>query len=108
MDVEDIRIRPGTGDDWDDISRLLGLVFHSTAEEETRAIEGSVFEPERSLVAADGELIVGPAAAYTRDLTVPGAIVPAAHVTLVGVAPTHRRRGLLSRMMRRQLDEVAA
>lgn len=108
MRPEDISIRVGTGDDWPEISRLLGLVFHNTAEEETRDVEGSVFEPERSLVATDGELIVGHAAAYTRELTVPGAIVPAAHVTLVGVAPTHRRRGLLSGMMRRQLDEIAA
>lgn len=103
----EIRIRVGTADDWDAVSELLGLVFHNSTEE-TRAIEGSVFEPDRSLVAADGDLMVGHAAAYTRELTVPGAIVPAAHVTLVGVAPTHRRRGLLNRMMRRQLDEIAS
>ncbi len=107
MDSPDIPIRTGAADDWAEISRLLGLVFHNTAEEELRGVEGSVFEPDRSLVAEDGGLIVGHAAAYTRELTVPGAIVPAAHVTLVGVAPTHRRRGLLSRMMRRQLDEIA-
>ena len=34
------------------------------------------------VVAEDDGRIVGHAAAYTRDLTVPGAIVPAAHVTL--------------------------
>jgi predicted acetyltransferase len=108
MDSPDIRIRVGAADDWAEISRLLGLVFLSSSPEDERDIGASVFEPDRSLVAEDGGRIVGHAAAYTRDLTVPGAIVPAAHVTLVGVAPTHRRRGLLSRMMRRQLDEVAA
>ena len=72
-----------------------------------RDVEGSVVEPERSLVATDGEPIVGHAGAYTRELTVPGAILPAAHVTAVGVAPTHRRRGLLTRMMRRQLRDIA-
>jgi predicted acetyltransferase len=108
MDTDGIRIRVGTADDWPDISGLLRLVFHDTSEPEQREVEGSVFEPERSLVAQDGDLIVGHTAAYTRELTVPGAIVPAAHVTLAGVAPTHRRRGLLSRMIRRQLDEVAA
>lgn len=107
MDQEDIRIRTGAADDWDEISRLLGILFHDSAEEEQRDVEGSVFEPERSLVATDGDLIVGVAAAYTRELTVPGAILPAAHVTLVGVSPTHRRRGLLNRMMRRQLGEIA-
>ncbi|MGH8882593.1 MAG: GNAT family N-acetyltransferase, partial [Stackebrandtia sp.] len=42
----------------------------------------------------------------TRDLSVPGGVVPAAHVTKVGVTATHRRRGLLSRLMRRQLTDV--
>ena len=104
----DIAIRVGAADDWDEISQLLGIVFHSSDEQEMRGVEGSVFEPDRSLVAIDGDLIVGHAAAYSREVTVPGAILPAAHVTLVGVAPTHRRRGLLNRMMRRQLGEVAA
>ena len=108
MDSDEITLRPATADDWEAISQLLGMVFHSTDEAELRDIEGSVFEPERALVAVDGDLIVGNAAAYTRELTVPGAILPAAHVTLVGVAPTHRRRGLLTRMMHRQLAEVAA
>ena len=38
----------------------------------------------------------------------PGAVLPAAHVTGVGVAPTHRRRGLLKALMHRQLGDVAA
>src|SRR5690606_14542272 len=54
----------------------------------------------------DGDAIVARAAAYTRDLTVPGAVLPAAHVTMVGVAPTHRRQGMLTRLMHRQLAEV--
>ncbi|GGQ78418.1 UPF0256 protein [Couchioplanes caeruleus subsp. azureus] len=98
----------GTAEDWDTISDLLGRVFHHTPSREERDIEGAVFEPERSLVVEDAGTVVGHAAAYTRELTVPGAIVPAAHVTAVGVAPTHRRRGLLTRMMHRQLREVAA
>jgi predicted acetyltransferase len=108
MDPDLITLRPATADDWDAISQLLGMVFHSADEPELRDVEGSVFEPDRALVAVDGDLIVGNAAAYTREMTVPGAILPAAHVTLVGVAPTHRRRGLLTRMMHRQLGEIAA
>jgi predicted acetyltransferase len=107
MSMDEIRLRAGTAEDWDAISDLLGFVFHETMTAEERASEGSVFEPERSIVAVDGEVVVGHAAAYTRELTVPGAIVPAAHVSLVGVMPTHRRRGLLSQMMKRQLGEIA-
>ncbi|MEV4642864.1 GNAT family N-acetyltransferase [Actinoplanes sp. NPDC049548] len=108
MDGTGTPIRVGTAEDWDAISDLLGSVFHHTMSAEEREVEGSVFEPERSLVADDSGTVVGHAAAYTRDLTVPGAVIPAAHVTLVGVLPTHRRRGLLTRMMHRQLREIAA
>ena len=44
----------------------------------------------------------------SRELTVPGAIVPVAGVTAVGVVPGHTRRGHLRALMRRQLDDVHA
>ena len=46
------------------------------------------------------------AGAYPFELTVPGGPVPCAGVTVVGVLPTHRRRGLLRRMMEAQLRDV--
>ncbi|MFI5936963.1 GNAT family N-acetyltransferase [Actinoplanes sp. NPDC051494] len=108
MDASDIPIRVGGAGDWDAIWKLLAQLFHTTPSDENSAYEREVFEPGRALIAEDDGSIVGHAAAYTRELTVPGAIVPAAHVTLVGVAPTHRRRGILTRMMDRQLRDVAA
>ncbi|HLX20468.1 MAG TPA: GNAT family N-acetyltransferase [Gaiellaceae bacterium] len=53
----------------------------------------------------DGE-VVGGAGAFTFDLSVPGGSLPCAGVTVVGVYPTHRRRGILREMMRAQLDDV--
>lgn len=108
MNPTDVRIRPGTADDWESIAGLMRNVFHEPPDEEVWALEGSTFEPDRSLVADDDGVTVGHAAAFTRELSVPGAVVPAAFVSLVGVAPTHRRQGLLTRLMQRQLDEVAA
>ncbi len=64
------------------------------------------FELERMHAAFDGGAIVGGAGAYTFRLTVPGGLLPAAGVTIVGVLPTHRRRGILRAMMRAQLDDV--
>src|SRR5256885_12606005 len=52
---------------------------------------------------ADGRA-VGGAAAFPFELTVPGGRVPAAGVSVVGVLPTHRRRGILAALMRAQLD----
>jgi predicted acetyltransferase len=67
------------------------------------------FELERMLAAVDGERIVGGAGAFSFRTTVPGgASVPCAGVTVVGVQPTHRRRGILRSMMRMQLDDAHA
>ncbi|MFH8224435.1 GNAT family N-acetyltransferase [Streptomyces sp. NPDC018057] len=70
----------------------------------------SALEQDRCLLArtADGRP-VGTAATYPFELTLPGdTLVPASGVTAVGVLPSHRRRGVLSSMMRHQLDEVRA
>jgi predicted acetyltransferase len=46
--------------------------------------------------------------AFTRDVMVPGGVVPGAHVTMVNVGPTHRRQGLLRRMIDKlHADSVA-
>ena len=60
----------------------------------------------RMLAAVEGDAIVGGAGAFQFDLTIPGGPVPVAGVTVVGVLPTHRRRGVLRELMRAQLDGV--
>ena len=65
-----------------------------------------VLEPERTLVLRDGERIVAGTGIFSRRLTVPGGETPVAGVTFVGVSPTHRRRGFLTTLMRRQLADV--
>src|SRR5436309_8487756 len=61
---------------------------------------------ERMHAAFEGDEIVGGAGAFSFDLSVPGGSLPCAGVTVVGVYPTHRRRGVLRAMMRAQLDDV--
>lgn len=63
-------------------------------------------EIDRTVVVRDAGEIVAGASIYSRRMTVPGGEVPIAGVTQVGVLPTHRRRGLLTAMMRRLLDDV--
>jgi len=65
-----------------------------------------VLEADRTLAVRDRGQIVAGTGIFSRRLAVPGAVVPAAAVTLVGVRPTHRRRGLMSALMRRQLTDV--
>jgi len=61
---------------------------------------------ERMHAAREEGVIVGGAGAFPFTMTVPGGQVPCAGVTVVGVYPTHRRRGVLTAMMRSQLDDV--
>ncbi|BCJ44885.1 UPF0256 protein [Actinoplanes ianthinogenes] len=103
-----VRLRAGTPEDITAICELLTLVFHQDFEGELKAAEASVHEPERSLVADDHGLMAGHALAFSRELTVPGAVLSAAHISSVGVRPTHRRRGLLTALMHRQLADIAA
>jgi predicted acetyltransferase len=63
-----------------------------------------VMTPDRVFAAFEGEKAVAGSGAFAFDLTVPGGQVKASGVTIVGVLPTHRRRGLMSAMMRAQID----
>ena len=60
---------------------------------------------ERMYGAWSSEAIVGGAGSFAFDLTVPGGDLPTAGVSVVGVVPTHRRRGVLRSLMRAQLDD---
>ncbi|MER8225482.1 GNAT family N-acetyltransferase [Streptomyces sp. NPDC094143] len=97
-------------DEWDRFYDALLRGFGGVPESaEERELWNSLTEFDRSLGAWDGDECVGTAGAFSFRLTVPGgASVPAAGVTMVSVAATHRRRGVLTSMMRRQLDDVRA
>ncbi|NNN38085.1 GNAT family N-acetyltransferase [Streptomyces sp. S3(2020)] len=92
-------------DEWyDNLIRAFGGVPESTEE---RELWDSLTETDRAIGAWDGDVCVGSAGAFSFRLTVPGgASVRAAGVTMVSVSATHRRRGVLTAMMRRQLDDV--
>jgi predicted acetyltransferase len=63
---------------------------------------------ERMHAAWEDSAIVGGAGVFPFELSIPGGIVRCAGVTVVGVYPTHRRRGVLRTMMRAQLDDIHA
>lgn len=53
--------------------------------------------------AFDEEDIVGTAGVFPFRLTIPGNVIDAAGVTMIGVLPSHRRRGILRQMMEVQM-----
>jgi predicted acetyltransferase len=54
----------------------------------------------------DSPGLAGIYAAYSLDLPVPGGSLPVAGLTWVGVHPLHRRKGVLTAMIRRHLEQV--
>ena len=103
-----MELRPVTADEIDDFGRAVMSAFHRELTEQDIRHYERIDEPERTLAWFDDGRIVAGTGIYSRNVTVPGAVVPCAAVTAVGVVPTHRRRGLLTAMMRRQLEEVHA
>ena len=79
---------------------------------------GIRFDPERAarskrlpelvqrIAAFDGEKVVGSAGGFRFEMTTPGGTVAMSGLTMVGVLATHRRRGILTRMMRLHLEEA--
>jgi predicted acetyltransferase len=103
-----MQLRPATREEFDDFSRAAMSAFHREYTDADRDRYQRIDEPERSVAWFDDERIVATTMAFTRRIAVPGGEVPCAGVTAVAVVPTHRRRGLLTAMMRRQLDDIRA
>ncbi|MEU4794220.1 GNAT family N-acetyltransferase [Streptomyces sp. NPDC023327] len=96
--------------EWDDWFATFALAFGGTPTPAGKEeLWRDLVEADRMLGAWDGDTCVGTAGSFSFRLSVPGgALVDAAGVTTVSVAATHRRRGILTAMMRRQLDDVRA
>src|SRR5215212_4252713 len=96
----------------EELARALDAIGHyfgsqNTVEDAERF--ANWVEVERMHAAWEDGRIVGGAGAFSYDLSVPGgATVRSGGVTVVGVQPTHRRRGVLRAMMRAQLDDIRA
>ena len=79
----------------------------SLPTDEELASSREITEFDRSLAFFDGQEMVATAGIFTYEMTVPGGgALPCGGVTRVSVLSTHRRRGLLTAMMRRQLDDM--
>ncbi|MFF8290062.1 GNAT family N-acetyltransferase [Streptomyces sp. NPDC016309] len=78
---------------------LVYLVFHDKPEEERRKHHRELVLQCERIGAYDGDTLVGFLAAHRFTLSVPGGDLPCPGLTFVSVAPTHRRRGVLTAMI---------
>jgi predicted acetyltransferase len=105
-------IRPVTDDEYAGFRRVQQHAFHSGPEAGSAPPwRRGLFERDRSLAAFDPARPdggpVGTTGIYSFGMSVPGAVLPVAGVTMVSVLPTYRRRGILRSLMRRQLADIA-
>ncbi|MFF1451775.1 GNAT family N-acetyltransferase [Streptomyces sp. NPDC058274] len=97
-----IDVRPITETEIPDWIRALntGFLRSPAVSEREIADRGSYIVPDRTLGAFDGDRCVATFRSFPQELTaVGGAPVPADAISNVTVTATHRRRGLLTRMM---------
>jgi predicted acetyltransferase len=106
------KIRGITPDEYRTFSHTMHVPFGERPSDRSLENWRLISEIDRVLAAIDpldGNRMVATAGAFSLELTLPGGpLVPVAGVTWVGVLPTHRRQGILTALMRRQLDDVAA
>ena len=64
------------------------------------------FDLARTIAVFEGDNIIGGAHSHRLEMSVPGATAVVAGVSNVSVQPTHTRQGVLTRMMRHQINDI--
>ncbi|HSS09109.1 MAG TPA: GNAT family N-acetyltransferase [Acidimicrobiales bacterium] len=111
MATKQLRPRRVPLDDVEAFVRAGDSVFGLIPDDADVAFYSSLFDPDYALAIYDGGRIVATASANSFELTLPAGpdhplpTVTAPGVTAVGVQPTHRRRGLLTALMHRQIRD---
>jgi predicted acetyltransferase len=106
----DVRVSPLSAAEVEPAWEVLERSFGSRAHPDDKPVELGIVDPVRfygaRLPGLDGNEILGTAGSWAFSMTVPGATLPVAGVTWVGVSPTRRRRGVLGALMSRQLQDL--
>ncbi|MPQ97384.1 GNAT family N-acetyltransferase [Modestobacter sp. I12A-02628] len=104
-DLQD-QLRPITAEEWPRFDGAMYATFGEVPSGPYLETPPPTAELDRSLALFDEDRVVATSGIYSLQMTVPGAVVPTAGITWITVAPSHRRRGVLRALMRRQLDAV--
>ncbi|WP_250563976.1 GNAT family N-acetyltransferase [Sphaerisporangium fuscum] len=99
-------IRPIKESEWPERIEMHEEAFAQDLRPSQVARYTALTEFDRTLGAFDGDRLVGVTQGLSFTMTVPGGPRPVCGVTGVGVLPSHRRRGILSSLMRRQLADL--
>ncbi|MCK2241187.1 MULTISPECIES: GNAT family N-acetyltransferase [unclassified Crossiella] len=104
-----LTVRPLTAETLSGHLDICRTAFYAEADEPTRATQLRLWEPARFRGVFDGDELIGGGGVWPRRITLPGTgPQPFAGVTMVAVAPGHRRRGALTGLMRSLLHDLHA
>lgn len=101
-----LEIRNPAADDWRAAMSATMAAFADEPREEDFERFQKTLVRERFWVAYDESVPVGTAADFPFRLTIPGGELAAGGVTWVAVLPSHRRQGILTKLMRRELEDL--
>lgn len=99
-------VRPVREDQLETFQQTLGIPFGQDPIPSLDERFRKVFERDRLRAAFEGDRMISTFGAFSLELNVPGGRLPMAGTTLVTVLPTHRRRGVLRRMMAEHFREL--
>ncbi len=104
-----LELRPIEGHEIEAYAACQASAFSSRYPPDRLEALAKELQLDRTLAVFDGGELVATASSCAASMTLPGLVrSDVATVTDVAVTPTHRRRGLLTAMMRRQLDDFRA
>ncbi len=100
-----VEIRPIEAGEYETMRQTMGLVFGFDPPDGDERFRRLV-PLDRTRCGFDDGTMVSTSGAFNLEMTVPGNVLRCGGTTMVAVAPTHRRQGLLRAMMRSHLDDV--
>jgi predicted acetyltransferase len=103
-----VEIRTVTEEDLESYQRAQSVAFGQVFDAGRAEADRLIIDLDRSLAAFEDGVVVGTAGSSGFEMTVPGGSAAATAVQGVTVLPTHRRRGILTALMRSQIDEARA
>ena len=102
-----VEIRTVTDAELHTYHEAIGIGFGHRITPEATDDYRAVTDLSRTFAGVDGDALVGTTRSFATEVTLPGgAPVAAGAVTAVTVMPTHRRRGVLTGMMRAQHEDL--
>lgn len=101
-----MEFRSITPDEFRAYASVWERTFNFDGKDEELEEEAKAHELDRSIVAVENGEFVGTGGAFSFEMTTPGGSVPAAGLTAIAVLPTHRRKGILTAMMRQHFEDV--